>query len=726
MPTIDIRVLQRQLALTPTPVKSATLRIQAVDKTGPKTTVTELGVIVSPEISVNLDSTAGPILIPLAPTNGTFCYRWYLWVDGIEFVRHTDAKDVPQVLLFEQLEEIDVDTLQPTTTVVAAWYAIATEVDAARDETITAWTAAETAATAATGSATTATSAKNSASASASSAATAAGEAGIAATAAGQAANGAGVSATAADGSARDAAASALAALQSKNAAATSATDAANSETAAAESASAAGTSSTAAALSATAASEAATTATGAATDATAAKNSAQTSATNADTRAADAASSATAAATSASNADTRATNAAASATAAGTAKSGAETAKAGAETARTGAETAQTGAQTARTGAETARTAAEAARDLALAGQFLGSAIAAGVNLNTITTPGVYKQGTASSATLPLNYPSPSAPGVLYVTTTGAEIMQEYRPQGGAQAGRRGTYIRATTTGGASWDAWRFIPSLRTTPLAGQPAPEVALWGDGTSAEVRLAPVNVPLGTTNLDAVLTDGVYYQDNSANVTAANGYPTKGGAGLLRVSRRNSDSFVVQEYVALSATATQSAQTFIRRRVNGAWAAWQQVQTGYTDTSVGRRLFVNDEVNGRPQMVYGDTGWRDIAGLLINGWTANANQVLLRRHGATVMLKLIGIDRTNATSDAFLNSITGFRNPNGQGWWPYARSDGSISHMREQSGILNLVARTVGAGAQTYATFQWLTDDAWPASLPGNAYGVIPVN
>lgn len=736
MPVLDVRVLSHGASLVLLP-ESATIRITAVDADGPRKRIEGSDFVFARTSVIDVRDGRPVREINLIPTDGTYCYQVTVTttVSGFKLTRHVTIPDVPGPVRLGDRPDVDPKTFQPTADVIAAWEEVAGEAVAARDASVAARTAAETAATAADGSAATASAAKNSAASSALSAATSAGDADASVVAAGQAANSASTSAIAANGSARDAGASASAALQSKNAAATSATNAASSKTAAADSASAAGTSATAAAESATTASQAATTATGAATDATAAKTVAQTSASTANTRATDAASSATAAATSATNADTRATDAAASATAASTAKTAAETAKASAETARTGAETAQTGAQTARTGAETAKAAAELARDVSLAGQFNGSAIAAGTDLNAITSRGVFRQGTGANATLALNYPAAGTGGILEVFSPNASVdylIQRYTPFGQGNASARGLYLRVRDNG--TWAAWRFEATQRINRPAGQPGVEVLPWDDTTSAEMKVMPVNLPLGSVNLDLVLLDGTYYQDNGANATTANSYPTvaTNTAGILRVSRRNHDNWIVQEWNPLSFTATQQSITLIRRRINSTWQAWQIVPTSLTDSSVGRRQFLVDEVNGRLNMVYGDTGRRQfVAADMLNGVTGSWT---LRRNGYTVTIEGNPAPQTDipaGSAVAFGVVPAGFRPTMVNMRQPFRTSSSTVMQGIMIAGTtfeISLYAfqnYTVNQGPTPFSlTFQ--TVDTWPTSLPGAALGVIPVN
>ncbi len=143
-----------------------------------------------------------------------------------------------------------------------------------------------------------------------------------------------------------------------------------------------------------------------------------------------------------------------------------AQTARTGAETAQTGAQTARTGSETARTGAETAKTAAEAARDASLAGQFAGASLGT-ADLDTVTTPGVYRQNNQGNSTLARNYPAAGTLGVLTViqASTDSWMQQEYDPSGYAGQGR---VVYRRVRAGGNWQPWRAFTAQRIDKTAG------------------------------------------------------------------------------------------------------------------------------------------------------------------------------------------------------------------------------------------------------------------
>ena len=130
-------------------------------------------------------------------------------------------------------------------------------------------------------------------------------------------------------------------------------------------------------------------------------------------------------------------------------------------------------------TAAQTARAGAEAARNLALAGQFAGSDLGT-ANLNTITTPGVYRQGTTANATLVLNYPVASVQGVLEVfhSTATSSIFQRYMQTTGTASGK-GHWQRRYTS--SAWSAWGFVATQRVDQSAGR---VIYAWDDVNNRE--------------------------------------------------------------------------------------------------------------------------------------------------------------------------------------------------------------------------------------------------
>jgi hypothetical protein len=200
--------------------------------------------------------------------------------------------------------------------------------------------------------------------------------------------------------------------------------------------------------------------------DAVTARNGAVTARTGAETAATAADGSRAAAVTARTGAETAATAADGSRAAAVTARTGAETAATAADGSRAAAVTARTGAETARTGAETAATAAETARNLALAGQFNGSSLNAQSDLNALTTPGVYRQG--SGGQMALGFPLDAFYGVIVVYSRGTGGATQIAYKHNALGGDARRYFMRVQTG-AGWSPWGVYSTLRVDQTAGR-----------------------------------------------------------------------------------------------------------------------------------------------------------------------------------------------------------------------------------------------------------------
>lgn len=230
-------------------------------------------------------------------------------------------------------------------------------------------------------------------------------------------------------------------------------------------------------------------------------------------------------------------------------------------------------------------------------------------------------------------------------------------------------------------------------------------------------------LGTAHLDTITTPGIGRQPTAASATTANGYPRDNIPGVLEVLRTDpSGTGMMQRYTATWPTPnTWIGCVWIRTRqaTGSAWTGWVQ-QGLVVDVTAGRAGYMRDYVNGRSQLVYGDTGWRDITALLANGWTAAF--AYLRRTMHTVELQLLSPVAGTATTVYTLPS----------GFVPR----GGISLMlRPTSGTSPPVYGSVGSNgdvglplgstpASGGHSFTWTTTQNWPASLPGTPSGQPP--
>ena len=146
--------------------------------------------------------------------------------------------------------------------------------------------------------------------------------------------------------------------------------------------------------------------------------------------------------------------------------------------------------------------------------------------------------------------------------------------------------------------------------------------------------------------------------------------------------------------------------------------------YTDESVGRRLFQWDANNSRFQQTFGDTGWRSVTDLLLNGWLTSADRITIRRQNNVVTLMLGDMDGRSATTDVIMTLPSGFR-PDWQYNVPSYATSGATSS-RSVNAVYTGNVTWCGTPRPTYenASFTYLTSDAWPTTLPGTAVGRIP--
>jgi hypothetical protein len=287
------------------------------------------------------------------------------------------------------------------------------------------------------------------------------------------------------------------------------------------------------------------------------------------------------------------------------------------------------------------------------------------------------------------------------------------------------------------------YIPRGNTGPMGpvGPVGPSVSV-GDiivtsGPPAPGTVGPQGIPgvkgdpggftaavsLGTADLNSITTDGLYRQNTTSNATLAANYPVANTVGLLYVNQSSTASYMQQ--IFYPGSASTSRVHYIRVCSNGIWQPWRTFTSVRVDQTIGRTFYQWDEVNGREQLVYGDTGPRSIGDILLNGWVAAAPaEVSIRRVGNIVTLDG-KVGSGTATADLLFSLPNGFR-PRSQDQtvidgvlsgspssWKYARVrwDGNIYLDKSSVGTL-------------YIAGSWSTTDAWPTLLPGTALGTIP--
>lgn len=149
---------------------------------------------------------------------------------------------------------------------------------------------------------------------------------------------------------------------------------------------------------------------------------------------------------------------------------------------------------------------------------------------------------------------------------------------------------------------------------------------------------------------------------------------------------------------------------------------QLNTRYyvVDQAVGRTVKAWDYLNSREQLIYGDTGERDISSLLVGA----TGLVRLQREGNTVHLYLQGVSSTTATSGVFLTLPSGFRPATQRAFQLNVTSAGTSyrsAYMFTSGGVGVWVPSLTDSYSFAYS---FPTPNPWPTSLPGTAVGSIP--
>lgn len=129
------------------------------------------------------------------------------------------------------------------------------------------------------------------------------------------------------------------------------------------------------------------------------------------------------------------------------------------------------------------------------------------------------------------------------------------------------------------------------------------------------------------------------------------------------------------------------------------------------TAGRTVSVWDYMNNREQLIYGDTGLRNMAGELTN--VESAGHVQLNRYGNLCTLIFHDVKTTTSGNTAILTLPIGFR-PD------ISQSGSAIGTTRIQAtnnGSFVLLGATVGTVITGSLT--WYTPNPWPTTLPGVA-------
>lgn len=135
------------------------------------------------------------------------------------------------------------------------------------------------------------------------------------------------------------------------------------------------------------------------------------------------------------------------------------------------------------------------------------------------------------------------------------------------------------------------------------------------------------------------------------------------------------------------------------------------------SAGRTVKVWDYLNNREQLIYGDTGERDISGLITADGAATT--FTLRRSGNICTMSIYSFKALASGGGGIAVLPVGFR-PVGT----FGAPAQGLSSRWQVTNSGNVQAYDWAADTAVVGSLTWTTSDAWPTTLPGTAVGAIP--
>lgn len=269
----------------------------------------------------------------------------------------------------------------------------------------------------------------------------------------------------------------------------------------------------------------------------------------------------------------------------------------------------------------------------------------------------------------------------------------------------------------------------------------------------------------TDLNTVVTAGMYFRASATGATTALNYPVAGWAGWIEVlTGTGAGTVIMQRATSTSSspngTVAFEGNTWFRTRYAGVWQPWFRVDTrpheaaadphtqyalksdvyrtgtGFPTIAapVGTRYIDSAATNGAVEwikaagtgtsgwkVVYGDTGWRDLSQYLVNGAAkggaaapaGGGEAIRIRRSGDTVtFVASFALPAWVSGQSALDFPIAGFSHPTT--YMPDGYG-GAAPVIITTSGSVRIYIGSASVGQRYMWT--WLTSDAWPTTLPG---------
>ncbi|MDR6691482.1 hypothetical protein J2X55_002405 [Microbacterium sp. 1154] len=219
------------------------------------------------------------------------------------------------------------------------------------------------------------------------------------------------------------------------------------------------------------------------------------------------------------------------------------------------------------------------------------------------------------------------------------------------------------------------------------------------------------PAANTSLDTLTNPGVYRITWGAAV--AQGAPYENFVGTFETLPRASNA-VTQIAIKHNALSSDARRFYMRTQTGGGWGAWAVFASPRVDLTAGRAIYLWDDTAGRDQLIFGDTGRRDITSLF--GASVTAGRVLISRYGRHVTVTLDNVTVPSGAPTVAGLIPVGFRTTSAA-VYPVGYSPNTATVWG--NGDINLPT-----GSGRYGSFTYLTEQAWPTSLPGTADGSVP--
>ncbi|AZS11109.1 hypothetical protein SEA_WAWA_2 [Arthrobacter phage Wawa] len=234
---------------------------------------------------------------------------------------------------------------------------------------------------------------------------------------------------------------------------------------------------------------------------------------------------------------------------------------------------------------------------------------------------------------------------------------------------------------------------------------------------------VDTGTGRYNLNDVMTSGIYRMTATNDNLLIRNFPRNYDTGILEVFERVPGQTLIQVWHSIN---INSRITFERSYVNG-WQPWQMYSSTRVSQAAGRAFYQWNDVALQEQLIYGDTGWRDMSSLLVNGWTLGTGGALqVRRVGYQVYWRAYNLNGSAATSSVFVMIPAGFGYETYNNRLPTTDGTSVTSVLvNNTTGIgANVAVPIATAFASNFSNWNYPTVQVWPASLPGSASGGIP--